>query len=192
MDQQHCVTCGKKLSFFNTGCVRYGWTNQLVCTDCENKFRKADDGERMELLVRMGESPYLNEPEKFRAWLERERGVQEYRDKTYTCCGQPMSYQGEREFQLGSTDFLTGSLGNLVSGSLELSVFVCERCGQYKFYDPTRVPGTRAYQLAAGARENSDGEESAPPEPQQPEERDEKEPGGFFGRRKKDKPDWEL
>lgn len=190
MDQQHCVICGKELGLFSASCIRCGQTNQPVCTVCEKLIQGADDHKRLSLLEVMEKSPHLVEPEKFREYLEQEREMLARRGRNYTCCGQPMSYRGELEFQLGSTDFLTGSLGNLLSGSLELSVFVCEHCGRYKFYDPARVPGTRAYQIAAESRENHGGEESAPPEPEQPQK--EKEQSGFFGRKKKDKPGWEL
>ena len=49
------------------------------------------------------------------------------------CAGQ-MQSRGAEQIQLGKTGFLFGSLGNLMSGALEVELFTCTNCGKIEFY----------------------------------------------------------
>ena len=49
-------------------------------------------------------------------------------------CGAEMDFSGEEQIQLGQTGFLLGSLSNLLSGSLDVEIWVCPACGKIEFY----------------------------------------------------------
>ena len=55
-----------------------------------------------------------------------------------TClrCGGPMIQKVRTELQLGEYGFLTGHLGNLMSGSLPVDVWVCPTCRKLEFFLP--------------------------------------------------------
>jgi len=52
------------------------------------------------------------------------------------CTGE-MQRIGIREIQLGRVGFFLGTLPNLLSGSLEVEIHVCSKCGKIEFYTPT-------------------------------------------------------
>ena len=190
MADYHCALCGRDLWALSATAVRVGETNVILCGDCEKRFRQADDRARLELLEELLASETLEHRDEVAAGAAQLRALLEERARKYTCCGQAMRYCGKLEFQLGSYGFFTGDLGNLLSGSKEMSVFFCETCGQFKFYDPRYVEQTEA------AREVSRGEADAAPQPppeeaERPEPEEKQERRGWFGR-KKDKPDWEF
>ena len=49
-------------------------------------------------------------------------------------CAGAMESRGCEQIQLGKTGFLLGSLGNLLSGALEVEVFTCATCGKIELY----------------------------------------------------------
>ncbi len=57
-----------------------------------------------------------------------------------TClrCGGRMELIKRDSIQLGSTGFLFGNLGNLLSGSLDVDIYACAGCGKIELY--TAVP----------------------------------------------------
>ena len=102
-------------------------------------FRAKMSESGFQLLEIMEKSKYLADREGFKVYLKAQKEELAERNKKYVCCGQPMLFCGKHEFQKGSMDFFTGSLGNIMAGSMEMAVFQCEVCGQYKFYDPRVV-----------------------------------------------------
>ena len=55
------------------------------------------------------------------------------RDKCLRCDGMMFS-RGHEQIQLGKTGFLLGSLGNLMSGALEVELYTCQSCGKIELY----------------------------------------------------------
>ncbi len=53
-------------------------------------------------------------------------------------CGTPMVFKGCKELQMGKTGLITGHWSNILSGSLELNVYLCPNCGKVEFYDPDK------------------------------------------------------
>ena len=53
-------------------------------------------------------------------------------------CGTPMDFKGCKELQMGRTGLITGLWSNILSGSLELNVYLCPNCGKVEFYDPDK------------------------------------------------------
>lgn len=49
-------------------------------------------------------------------------------------CQKTMKYMGEEDIQLGQTGWIVGSLPNLLAGSMNLSVYVCPKCGKVEFF----------------------------------------------------------
>jgi DNA-directed RNA polymerase subunit RPC12/RpoP len=45
-----------------------------------------------------------------------------------------MSVMGTEKIQLGQTGWLLGDLSNLISGALEVEIYVCKKCGKIEFY----------------------------------------------------------
>ena len=191
MEDYRCALCGKKLGMMGARGRSFGETVQILCAVCDKLFEDADESKRLKLMERMEKSEHLKDREKFVAALTATRAkIAEWNAK-YVCCGRPMRYCGRWEFQLGSYTFLTGDLGNLLAGSREMSVFFCEDCGQYKFYAPKYVEKD-----GTASADSSDGTASAgegPAQLEEPErcEPEKEEPRGWFGRRKKDRPQWE-
>ena len=134
-----CTVCGKELGFLTSSYVRCGETNQMVCSDCEKLIQGADGPQMLSILEMMLKSEYLADREQFEAYLEYMKQQVAEMSQKYKCCGRPMQFCGVQEFQQGSTDFFTGNLGNMLAGSMEMAIFRCTVCGQYKFYDPQYV-----------------------------------------------------
>ena len=55
------------------------------------------------------------------------------RERCIRCLGK-MEHIGREEIQLGKAGFFLGSLGHLMSGALEVEVFVCSECAKIEFY----------------------------------------------------------
>lgn len=49
-------------------------------------------------------------------------------------CDSDMRYISNEKIQLGQTSWFFGDLPNLLSGSLELSVYSCPMCGKVEFF----------------------------------------------------------
>ena len=43
-------------------------------------------------------------------------------------CNTPMKDYGRRDIQLGRHSFLFGDIDNLLSGSLEVKIYICPNC----------------------------------------------------------------
>ena len=156
-EKPRCVLCGQETGLFDRDSIRFYRTTQVVCSKCRDRYEKAEGPERDALDQRILSSYCLENRETVRrgyeaaqeqkraeeeARRERERQLQERRERqraVLTCCGQEMTSMGVYTFQLGEHTFLLGDLDNLLSGSLELALFRCERCGQIKFFDPACV-----------------------------------------------------
>lgn len=138
-DKSYCTICGRELGFWDSDCIRCGETTQMLCSVCMKLIQDADHIKMLSLLEQMKKSEHLSEPEKFGAYLEFRRNQTAEMSQKYSCCGQPMGFVGVQEFQQGSMSFLTGNLGNMLAGSMQLAIFRCAVCGQYRFYDPQYV-----------------------------------------------------
>lgn len=49
-------------------------------------------------------------------------------------CGEDMQYLSREKIQLGKTGWVLGDLPNLLSGALEVQIFVCPRCRKLEFF----------------------------------------------------------
>ncbi len=56
--------------------------------------------------------------------------------KEYAClrCHTPMNYIGREEIQLGRTGWILGDLSNLLSGALDVEIYICSKCGKIEFF----------------------------------------------------------
>ena len=48
-------------------------------------------------------------------------------------CGEDMQYLSCEKLQLGKTGWVLGDLPNLLSGALEVQIFVCPKCRKLEF-----------------------------------------------------------
>ena len=53
--------------------------------------------------------------------------------KCLRCNGEMVSF-GVEKIQLGQTGWLLGYLPNLISGALEVEIYICKSCGKIEFY----------------------------------------------------------
>lgn len=49
-------------------------------------------------------------------------------------CETEMAFIGKERLQLGKTSWITGDLSNLLSGALEVGIYVCPSCGKIEFF----------------------------------------------------------
>jgi hypothetical protein len=54
--------------------------------------------------------------------------------KYCSSCNGNMSLYGTQTIQLGSYGFFTGHLDNLLSGGLEVDIYMCKKCRKLEFY----------------------------------------------------------
>ena len=49
-------------------------------------------------------------------------------------CGEEMQYLSREKIQLGKTGWVLGDLPNLLSGALEVQIFVCPKCRKLEVF----------------------------------------------------------
>ncbi|MBO5701197.1 MAG: hypothetical protein J6S71_02040 [Clostridia bacterium] len=49
-------------------------------------------------------------------------------------CGEEMHYLSREKLQLGKTGWVLGDLPNLLSGALDVEIFVCSKCRKIEFF----------------------------------------------------------
>ncbi len=49
-------------------------------------------------------------------------------------CGEDMQYLSRERIQLGKTGWVLGDLPNLLSGALEVQIYVCPKCRKLEFF----------------------------------------------------------
>ena len=49
-------------------------------------------------------------------------------------CNEDMQYLSRERIQLGKTGWILGDLPNLLSGALEVEIYVCPKCRKLEFY----------------------------------------------------------
>ena len=49
-------------------------------------------------------------------------------------CGEDMQYLSREKLQLGKTGWVLGDLPNLLSGALQVQIYVCPKCRQLEFF----------------------------------------------------------
>lgn len=156
-EKPRCICCGKEVGLFDRNAILFYRTTQVVCTDCLERYQKAQGEERDALDRRMLSSALLDDrAEALRNYeevqarrrqaeekrLEEEKLLQERAERqreVLRCCGRDMDALGVSTFQLGEYGFFIGHLDNLGSGSLELAIYRCPCCGQMKFFDPELI-----------------------------------------------------
>ena len=50
-------------------------------------------------------------------------------------CNTPMKDDGRRDIQLGRHSFLFGDIDNLLSGSLEVKIYICPNCKKIELFE---------------------------------------------------------
>lgn len=152
MAKDHCVLCGKELSFFSRSFITIYSTHQTVCSVCQNQYDRAKPEEKAALLQRILRSPDLGDRDlilKNMQFREEEaariKAAEEDRQQmllqrpvrqkaALTCCERAMTPRGVSEFQMGSEGFFLDT--HMLEGSMRLAIFRCDCCGQLKFFDP--------------------------------------------------------
>ena len=149
-EKPRCVICGQETEFFRRASLPLYNTNQIVCSDCRQLYDSASAQERAKLKEQMLNSPYLWDRERIESLLkwrqeEEERRLAKEkmnvlkaarREQATMCCDQKMTALGIFQFQLGEHSFLLGDWAHVMAGSLEMAVYQCEICGQFKFFKP--------------------------------------------------------
>lgn len=49
-------------------------------------------------------------------------------------CGSEMNSLGTEMIQLGKAGYFTGTWRNILSGALEVEIYICSNCGKVEFY----------------------------------------------------------
>lgn len=139
MANKVCAFCGKSVGFFTRDALFCCNTSQPVCRDCYSQYLNVPDQERAEFLLRSG---YPEDRETLRQNYETQRRWEEEarsaRLSGLTCprCGGAMLRRGRQTFKLGEETLFFSDLNRLASGSLELELLACEKCGKVEFYLP--------------------------------------------------------
>lgn len=50
-------------------------------------------------------------------------------------CGGKMQYIKREKQQLGETGWILGDLPNLLSGAMEVDIYICDQCGKIEFFN---------------------------------------------------------
>lgn len=56
------------------------------------------------------------------------------RDLDCLRCGNLMQFVKSEKLQLGQTGWFWGDIPNLMAGSLETDIYICDECGKIEFY----------------------------------------------------------
>lgn len=152
MAKDHCVLCGKELSFFSRSSITVYSTHQTACTSCQEQYDRAKPEEKAVLLQRILRSPDLGDRDfvlKNRRFREEEaariKAAEKERQQMLlqrpisqrailTCCERAMTPLGVSEFQMGREGFFLDT--HMFEGSMRFAIFRCDCCGQLKFFDP--------------------------------------------------------
>lgn len=149
-EKPRCVICGQETEFFRRATLPFYNTNQIVCIACRQRYDSASSAEKAKLKEKVLNSPYLWDRERIENLMKWKREEEERRlakeqmsvlkaarrEQATVCCGQKMTSLGTSQFQLGEHSILLGDLSHLMAGSLQMSVYQCEMCGQIKFFKP--------------------------------------------------------
>lgn len=138
-EKPRCVICGQETEFFRRASLPLYNTNQIVCSDCRQRYDSASGQERAKLKERMLNSPYLWDRERIDSlmkWKQEEarRLASEnmnvlraaHREQAIMCCGGKMTLQGHSVLQMAE--------GSIKTEQIPMSVYQCEVCGQLKFF----------------------------------------------------------
>lgn len=129
-----CAFCGKELKLFGKESLVCGGVAQSVCRDCAGEYTWAGQIELCRELLKAGRA---KEPEKVKAFLEREEKRQRERaqnqEKASRCpiCGSKM----ERKLQ----NFSIGRDGrsgveSLFLAQYDVDLYACPNCGKVELY----------------------------------------------------------
>ena len=142
-ERPRCVICGQETEFFRRATLPLYNTNQIVCTECRQRYESASGQERDRLKEQMLSSPYLWDRERLEqlmSWKRAEESRSAHkehssvledarREQALQCCGQKMTCQGLTWFSVSENPALPGERRSM-------SVYRCGICGQYKFFQP--------------------------------------------------------
>ena len=113
-EKPRCVICSQETEFFRRASLPLYNTNQIVCSDCRQRYDSASGSERAKLKEQMLNSPYLWDRERIEAlkqWKQEEEARRlakekmnvlkaARREQAITCCGEKMSLQGHSLLQM--------------------------------------------------------------------------------------------
>lgn len=131
-EKPRCVMCGEETEFFRRATLPLYNTNQIVCTDCRQRYERATKQQQEQLKTRMLASPHLWDRERLETLLQWKREEENrsqnkgsaHRAETILCCGATMEAVGTSRLPLEG------------SGTLAVHVFRCRKCGRVKLFDP--------------------------------------------------------
>jgi len=136
-EKPRCVICGQETEFFRRATLPLYNTNQIVCTDCRQRYEGSTRQEQESMKTQMLQSPYLWDRERLENLLKWKREEEQRSQnaapatpaaataaKGALCCAEGMEDLGRSQLPLEG------------SGTLTVSVCRCRKCGQVKLFAP--------------------------------------------------------
>ena len=136
-EKPRCVMCAQETEFFRRATLPLYNTNQIVCTDCRQRYERSTRQEQEELKGKMLQSPYLWDRERLETLLQWKREEEDRRQsfgspavsavpasRRGVCCGTEMEGLGLTQLPIAGR------------GTLSVSVCRCRSCGQVRLFAP--------------------------------------------------------
>ena len=120
-----CVLCGKEVGWMDRLTLSVFDTEQIVCPDCDRRFRAAPKEEKSALRRQILESPHLSQRDAVRDYLDAVEG------KSCPACAGPLERR-LKNFLIGSDGY--GGLSSMGLEQYAVDLFVCPQCGKVELY----------------------------------------------------------
>jgi len=148
MDER-CIFCRTELGMLQKKKLSCGNTTQILCKDCYPKYEALSAVERAEAALNTGRAENSAELRKYletvkKAKRKREEERQENIDKRATdlkclrCDGRMLDY-GPVTFKMGEETYFFSDLNRLITGSVTMNLYRCEKCGKVEFFAPDNI-----------------------------------------------------
>ena len=141
-----CLFCSRELSWSQKRKLHCGIGNQILCSDCLEKYQSLTSFQRAEAALNTGRAENAAE---LRAYVENVRQAQRQKEAAESAkaqptpaqldclrCHVPMKHYGPITFKLGEESFFFSDIQRLISGSLTATVYRCPTCGKAEFFIP--------------------------------------------------------
>jgi len=139
-----CIFCGISLGRFQRKKLSCGYTTQILCEDCYERYASLSAEERAEAALQTGRAEEPGEIQEYldnirrgrqkRADEEKTKVEKKVTDKVCLRCQGKMLDCGPVTFKLGEESFFFSDWNRLMSGSLTMQLLRCEQCGKVEFY----------------------------------------------------------
>ena len=141
--EDRCIFCGIEVGRFRKKKLFCGNTEQTICNNCYAEYKSLSAIERAKAALRTGRA---ENAASLQAYLEdvhnaiqEKKAEENHIQKTVTdlkclrCDGQMLNY-GQKTFKLGEESYFFSDLNRLITGSVSMNVFRCEKCGKIEFF----------------------------------------------------------